>query len=143
MDRWKGSNSSPFLPPAKFLTGDVNTLPHQPIYVLRTHGPGGAIHHLVRGSFGFCLLRLKPIIIKRSSHSHLLPCASTSGLCITHGIWKRGPSPVPFWSCHPVKGGQMRLMMKDQPCLRPSSKVCSCHSPPAFSNCLSFFLWKW
>lgn len=55
MQCWEGSGSSPFLPPAKFLTGDVSALLHQPICVLRTHGPEGAIHHLGSNSFGFCL----------------------------------------------------------------------------------------
>lgn len=63
-----------------------------------------------------------------------------SELCITNGIWKHGPCPVPFWSCCPVKGrrGQLSLVMKDQPCLHPSSEVYSCHSPLAFSNVSHF-----
>lgn len=32
----------------------------------------------------------------------------------------------------------MKLMMKDQPCFHPSSRVCSCHLPPAFSSASCF-----
>lgn len=61
-------------------------------------------------------------------------------LCITYGVWKCGAFHVPYWSHGPVSGrrGQMKLMMKNQPCFYPSSRVCFCHLPLAFSRVSCF-----
>lgn len=83
------------------------------------------------------------IKINSSKKKQLFPLVASclsEWLCITYGVRKHGAFHVPCWSHCPVsdRRGRTKLMMKDQPRLRPSSRVCSCHLPPAFSSVSCF-----